>query len=195
MNNFQEVMNIYEQLSSTQISAKLENERAKARIIHLEKEIESHEKARWVLTEILKNTQEETKKRIESLVTLAIRSVFEDRDFSFRLNFERKNNKMTVSPKIIENSEEYDPDEVGGSMIDIVSIALRVILWSMKYPKTRNVLILDEPFRFTGKLITKAGHMLKYLSDELKLQIILVSHDDELINICDRVLQSENGKR
>ena len=162
----------------------------------LQKDIDNHIKARVILTQVGKLTQEKFKRRVESLVTLAIRSVF-DREFDFILNFEEKNNQVTCTPMIYDGDKEYIPkDDMGGGIIDVVSFALRIVLWSMESPRSRNIFILDEPFKNTGALISKAGEMLKHLSSELNFQVILISHDEELINICDRVWRiSHDGIR
>ena len=156
-------------------------------IKELERDIENHYKARVVLTEVGKLTQKKFKRRVESLVTLAIRSVF-DRPYRFHLEFEEVANRMQCTPVITEDDKEYMPKEdMGGGIIDIISFALRIVLWSMESPQSRNVFILDEPFKWTGILIEQAGAMLKRLSKELNFQVIMISHDEELINICDRV--------
>lgn len=155
-----------------------------------------HEKVRWVFTEVARETQEEIKNRIEKLITLAIRSVFE-REFTFKIDLQNKNNRVYAVPTIIEGDQEFTDikEDLAGGMIDIISLSFKIVLWSLESPKKRNIFIIDEPFRFTGKLVKKAGFMLKYLSKELNFQVIMVSHDEELIDICDRVYGvSHNGK-
>jgi len=183
-----DVYNRYDALIATKANVLKMLSRSKRNVKKLRRDFRDYEKARIVITELSRVTQQENKEKIEKLVTLAIRSVFENRDYQFRIKFERKNNRVYATPVIVENNEEFDPQEdMGGGLIDIVSIALKIILWHMEDPRKRNVLITDEPFRFTGALVKKAGHMLKFIADKLNLQIIMVSHDDDLIDICDRV--------
>lgn len=168
--------------------ATAELRRAKKDKRHFKNELLAHEKARWVIAEVSRITQEETKERIEKLITLALRSIFE-REMTFKLKLEYKNNRVYATPTIVDGDEEFSDlkeDQAGGH-IDIVSLVFKIVLWSMESPQKRNLFIVDEPFRFTGKLVKKAGYMLKYLAKELNFQVIMVSHDDELIDICDRV--------
>jgi len=179
---------LYDTLLAKKIRLASEIRKSKSGLRIAEKVIANHEKARIVLTEIAKSTQEEIKGRIEKLVTLAIRSVFKEQDFSFEIRFETKNNRVYAYPVITEFGNEMDPKEdMGGGIIDIISTALRIILWHIESPRKRNVLIFDEPFRFTGKLVGRAGYMIKYLSENLGFQVIMLSHDDELIEFCDRL--------
>jgi len=146
-------------------------------------------KARWVIAEVVKLTQERFKQRVESLITMVMRSVF-NRDFEFELIMERKRNKLECRPIIKENGYEFDPKfDRGGGLIDVVSFAFRLVLWNLEKPKSRNVFILDEPFRFIGKgsMLEKIGKMLKELSEKLIFQIIMITHEKQLESIADKV--------
>ena len=152
-------------------------------------------KARWVLAEVTKLTQERFKQRVESLITMVIRSVF-NRDFEFELIMERKRNKFECRPVIKEKGNEFDLRfDRGGGLIDIISFAFRIVLWSLEKPRTRNTFILDEPFRFLGKsMLKRVGVVLKELAEKLNFQIIMVTHEKELENIADKVFYvSYNG--
>lgn len=156
----------------------------------LTREVKALEQSRFILVETEKTAQVVMKQKIESLITLAIRSVF-DRNLSFQLVLEEKRNHVEARPLILEDGYEYDPkDDLGGGLIDIISFAFRITLWQLSNPRTRNIFILDEPFKFTGVLIEKAGEMLQLLAKELDFQVIMVSHDEELINICNRVYRT-----
>jgi len=146
-------------------------------------------KARWVVAEVAKLTQERFKKRVESLITMIMRSVF-NRDFEFELIMERKRNKLECRPVVRENGNEFDPKfDRGGGLIDVISFAFRLVLWNLEKPKSRNVFILDEPFRFMGRgtMMERVGAMLKELSEKLNFQIIMITHEKQLESIADKV--------
>jgi len=72
----------------------------------------------------------------------------------------------------------------------VAAFALRVASWSMQSPRSNNVLILDEPFRYLSvNLLSKASDMLKQISKELDLQIIMVTHSPELVEAADAVFE------
>lgn len=176
----------YDTLNGQRARLLVDKHRKKKALRKAKREKGNHLKARHVLTEVARLTQEQAKARIEKLITIAIRSVYDDRDFTFHLLSGENRNQMI--PMIKEGEDEYNPkDELGGGIIDIISFASRVILWSMENPRSLPVFILDEPFKWTGILMERAGLMLKQLSRELGFQVILVSHDDDLIEVCDRV--------
>lgn len=154
--------------------------------------VDNLNKASWVLTEVQKRTQERFKEKIEGLVSLAIKSVY-DRPFGFELVFERKRDKMEIRPliyEIVNGQKEYYEDaenELGGGIVDICSFALRVVLWTMEAPRSRNVFILDEPGKNLGALLPLFGQMLREVSHKLNFQLIIITHDDALTEIADRV--------
>lgn len=155
----------------------------------------NHIKARFVLVEVSRQTQERLKTVIEQLVNLCLNEVFPDRNFTFKADFQIKRNKMECEFLVEVDGHEYSPkDDMGGSILDIIAFALRTILWSFENPRSRNVIIMDEPFRFSGRLITKAVQMVKELSDKLGIQFIINTHSEELIDIADRSWHVTNIK-
>jgi predicted ATP-dependent endonuclease of OLD family len=144
-------------------------------------------RAKFVLVEVSRQTQEQLKERIESLVNMCLKAVFPNRDYQFKALFEIKRNKMECEFTVLEDGNELSPkDEMGGSILDIISLALKIILWSIEQPRSRPLIILDEPFRFTGKLVTKAIGIVKEFSHKLGIQFIINTHSDEVIDIADR---------
>ena len=166
-----------------------------AKVEELKIDVEKYTKARWILAEIAKETQKNFQVKVESLVTSAIRAVFEERPFQFKLIFEQKRNKFECKPIVVEGENEYEPkDELGGGIIDLISFAFRVVLWHLENPKSRNVFVLDEPMKFVGKgdLLMRAGRMIKEISHRLGFQIIMVTHEPELAEIADKAWSVEH---
>ena len=74
---------------------------------------------------------------------------------------------------------EFDPmEESGGGVVDLAAFALRLASWSMQAPRSRNCIMLDEPFKHLSKnLHDKASEMIKAVSKKLHVQfIIIVGH-------------------
>lgn len=169
----------------------------KKKIEVLRTSVEDLVKARWVITEVQRLTQEKFKDKFENLISLAIQNVY-DRPITFHLEFERKRNQMECSISLKETVNgkerifsdiEYD---VGGGMIDIISFVSRIVLWNLEKPRSRNVIILDEPMKNMGKLIDIGGQILREISHKLKFQLIIVTHDQALIEISDKAWQVEH---
>jgi len=180
-----EIANICLKLEDRQISLCNSINSIKLEIKSSKRKIENLIKARWILTEVQKQTQLRFKAVVEDLVTLAIESVYK-RDLKFELVFEEKRNKFECRPVIREGDRIYEnpEDDLGGGILDIISFAFRIVLWYLADDRKRNVMMLDEPMKFVGQnLIHLAGQVIWEISHKLNIQIILVTHDRELIEI------------
>ena len=174
----------------------LRKELKQKQLEHKEKDLfySNYFEAREIVTEVIRLTQQKFKERVEPLVEMAVRSVFE-KEYEFRLLFEKKRNQLECRPVIIENGIEKTPkSDLGGSVVDIISCALRVVLWAIEKPRIINMMLLDEPFKNLGQQeeLLLAGQVLKDVSKNLDLQLIVITHSPEFAEISDTVYQVEN---
>ena len=153
-----------------------------------QKEIDT-EQAGIIIQEVARITQEQLQYHISELVSLALASVFDD-PYEFEVEFVTKRNQTEVNLWFVRNDERIHPlSASGGGAVDIAVLAMRVSMWVLKNPKSRNVLLLDEPFKnLSRKYLPKAGEMVKMLSDKVGIQIIMVAHPPELIEAADNVI-------
>ena len=162
----------------------------------LNERLDNAKNALLIVQKIAKQTQEKFEYRISTLVSLALSAVFED-PYEMKLKYDTKRNKTEARIVLVKNGFEYDPlSATGGGVVDIVSFALRIALWSLAAPKSDNVIIADEPFKMlSADLQYKAGLMLKKLSEQIGLQFIIVTHNENLVEFGDRVFKiSINSK-
>jgi DNA repair exonuclease SbcCD ATPase subunit len=72
-------------------------------------------------------------------------------------------------------------NSTGGGVVDVASFALRVACLILHRPRLSKVMVLDEPFKFvSAQYRDRVRTMLERLSQDLDMQIIMVSHIDEL---------------
>jgi len=197
MNNFKLLSDQYQELR-TEIKLLKGDMNSKTEKIELLKaKQEKYIKARYVLNEVSKNTQKRFKERVETLITLAIRSVFE-RPFEFKIKMEMSRNKFSCFPIVLENENEYVPSEdMGVGILDIISFAFRIVMWSLHSPRPRNFFLLDEPMKFIGKgeLLERAVSMIREISERMDLQFIIVTHEPQIAENADKAYGiSHNGK-
>ena len=154
------------------------------------RDLENTDKALFIVQEVAQKTLKELEYRIGEVVSLALSAVFDD-PYKLVLISSIKRGKTEFSLFFERDGELVKPyDSSGGGAVDIASFALRIALWSLKNPRTRNTIILDEPFKMLSSDLTdKAGEMIKEISSRLGLQIIMVSHNESLIDISDKSFQ------
>lgn len=158
-------------------------------------DLENHEEAREVIKEAGLKTQEALAYHISDITTLALQSVFDD-PYELQVNFVERRNKTECDIVFKKAENVMDPmDSSGGGAIDVASFALRVASWSMQIPRSRPVIILDEPMKHlsTG-LQPKASEMIKQISEKMGIQFIIVTHEKELTEEADKVFRVSQKK-
>lgn len=166
---------------------------AEESLVKWERRAKAIDIAQVLIQQVARDTQEKLRYHIEDIVQLALDSCFPDQ-YEFRVNFEIKRGRTEAELILLKDGNPMSPmDDNGGGIVDITSFALRLAAWSLS--KTDNVIIMDEPFRFLSRdLHPKAGEILKELSQKLKLQIIMVTHSEELIQCSDKIFTNKIGK-
>ena len=157
----------------------------------VQQEAEACTGAQLILQESARLTQSQLEYRISKLVTLAMESVFNE-PYEIKLVFENSRGKTAANLFFERDGEPIDPlDASGGGAVDVAAFGLQVSLWTLQSPRTRNVLILDEPLKWLkgGVLPEKGAEMLQQISHKLGLQIIMVSHIPDQIEHADRVFR------
>lgn len=149
--------------------------------------IDELEQAKEILNQILLATQQDVKGYIEQIVTNLVSHVFGD-EYVFMLEMGIEREKPALTPIIEKQSIQVSPrDEMGGGLLDMISLGLRMALWSFNQDRFRPTLIMDEPGKFLDlKRVPLFGEALQQLSKQLGLQIIMVTHLDDLKGLADR---------
>ena len=166
--------------------------------IDLKAELEGRQEAKDVLRAVGDTTQRIYQDFFESLVTLALRVVF-DRPYRFILDFHRRKDKTQCRIFIGEGKAIYeDPKEdVGGGAIDVCAFALRLGRMALTQPVQQDFIWFDEPMKNIGRGVEarRTGKMISETSKRLGIQLIINTHDDTLEDIGDKVWEfTHNGK-
>lgn len=189
--SLQELKDKFTRLSERRRAMAEELDVASAQLKALEAGMDDFARAQVFFAELAEQTQRQFREQVERLSTAAVHSVF-DRPYQVKLSSERKRGRMETEILVVENGEEFQPRaEMGGSMVDLLSFAMRIILWSMQAPRSRNTFILDEPFKFlgSGERLQHAGQMLSEIARSLQVQLIIVTHEEELAELAETAYQ------
>lgn len=164
--------------------------------------LEEHEKAREIIREVGLRTQQQLQYHISSITSLALEAVFDD-PYELVVEFVQRRNKTECDLFFERVGERIDPlTASGGGAADVASFALRIASWSMTKPHTRNVMILDEPFKHLkgAEANQRVLDMINEISKKLKIQVIMISDEriprEDIVTSADRVFEVSiyNGK-
>jgi len=195
-------LNEYNQIKDSFIDAKARKALLEEQLVSLNESYvyeynraEHAEKARVIFQLVAKKTQENLEFHISKLVTTAIASVFSEDNIEFVVRIEQRRNKTECDLFFKEFGQEYKPLEGSGfGAVDIASFALIIAFWSLK--KNRPTMILDEPLAsLSPDLQHKASDMLQMISTKLGIQIIMISHQEDVNIAADKTfIVSKKGR-
>jgi DNA repair exonuclease SbcCD ATPase subunit len=144
------------------------------------------EETQVLLQQTAQETQNQLRFHLEDIMQTGLELCFPDM-YTACVRFENKRGK-TECDIFLENNEGCRINPItdnGGGVVDILSFSLRMACWAIS--STDNLIILDEPFKFLSiELRPLAGELLQTLSEKLKLQIIMITHDEDMKEIADK---------
>ena len=169
-----------------------QSEQLNIKLSDLKHKQEIYRKAIELLTLVQKTTEERIKSAFESIVSYALQFIY-SQDYQFKLEFNRRGNLGGIDFNIItpQFQEPADPtDTSGGGILDILSLALRIALLELSRPKIEGTLIFDESFKhLSANYLPKAEQFLEALNRKLGRQIILITHQTELMNESNNIIR------
>lgn len=190
------IKELYQQSKGMKNQLEKQIEENKSEKTKLENKIKLIEQAQAFLQKVAQETQQELKFKIEDIVNLALETVFPG-EYEFEIQFEISRGKTTAELvfKDQRSGRLIDPlNASGGGVADVTSFALRIACYALE-KGTDNVIVLDEPMKFVSKdLLNNVCEIIKVLSEKMKLQIIMVTHIPELIDVANRVFVVKKNK-
>jgi len=132
--------------------------------------------AQTIVQLIAQTLQQRANEKISKIVTRCLNTVFLD-PYDFYIQFEAKRGKTETTMKFNRDGVELDDplNEVGGGVIDVTTLALRLARILLSKPTRRRIVILDEPFKnIRGEdNKEKTREMLLELAKELGFQFVI----------------------
>lgn len=127
------------------VTEELEQAKRDSRIYR--RELRTAEKAQLLVQLVAQQTQDQLRYQLTELPRLALQSVFDDA-YDFDVTFEIKRGKVEVEFWFVRHGVRINPKKNSGQgAVDIAGMALRPALWSLRVPRNRPTIWLDEPFK------------------------------------------------
>jgi hypothetical protein len=135
------------------------------------------QEAQVIVQAIAQETQQRAQAQISSVVSQCLKTVFSDFAYDFEIRVDIKRGKTEATLVFLRDGIELtDPlNEVGGGVLDVASLALRLSCLLLTQPQRRKLLILDEPFSNIRGEENRARtrQLLQELAEQLDVQIII----------------------
>lgn len=157
-----------------------------------DKDVALHEEECNVLRIMGELLRERIKKRVENLVTLALRSVFQNQDYRFELDMELKRGQMNAIPMLISKFKgKYIKQPVldghGGGPADIIMFVLQAVVLVLTHPRLARTMLLDERFAHVRDEIGNVATLLRKFHEITGIQFVIITKEQELCEAADKV--------
>ena len=141
------------------------------------KDVKNLEKAHEIVKLVGGETQQQLHYHISDITSLALEGVFKN-PYKLVLDFVERRGKVECDLLFERDGVQVKPKRASGfGSLDIASLALRIACWSMKAPRTRPTIIIDEPFKNLDRTHHEAAsQMIKEISSKLGIQFIITTH-------------------
>ena len=145
-------------------------------------------RAQAILLELEAAWRKDFEASVEQVVTEAIQLVFGTKDY-FRIltKVERGASAIEFELETPDGIVQSILEAEGGSVGQLVSFMLRVLLILAHKPALRKVIILDEPFTgaMSSKTMPALQTLLRKIVEETGIQLIIATNDESFVDIAD----------
>jgi DNA repair exonuclease SbcCD ATPase subunit len=191
----QELRNKLERAKGKQEQLEQQLSEAKHDITRLGKNQKYHEQASVLFREVCQHTQTQIQEHLSDLVSMGMNAIFTN-PYELDVEFVQRRGKTECDLSFTRDGNKIDPLAASGyGAVDVASFALRVASWFISGKRTRNVLLLDEPFKHLKGLAEnrRVLEMLRMMSKNFGIQIIMVSDErvprEDIIEGADKVFE------
>lgn len=188
---------IQEELQSAKTNSKL-----------YRRELRNAEKAQILIQIVAQQTQDQLRYQLTELPKLALQSVFGNDAYDFEAEFKIQRSKAEVEFWFVRDGVRINPKEnTGLGPVDIAGMALRPAIWSLRSPRNRATIWLDEPFKHLkgAEANKRALAMLKEICKPRLdrnwpgLQIIMIADErasrEDIIEVADKLFEFKMKNR
>lgn len=184
-----------ERLRGQRDHVRAEYGRARSGYVSAYRELAASEEARALVQRAAQMTQDQVRYHITELGTTALQAVFEDQ-IQLDLQFQEQRDKTVANLRFLRGDGLVGVDPVdadSGGACDVAAEALRDSLWYLRRPRTRAVMVRDEPFKNINdpsrEMQRRAAEMVRQISDRLGIQFLVVTMLPELEDVADKVFE------
>lgn len=160
----------------------------KNNVVQTEQSILVQEKAQAILLKLEEVWRKDFEKGIEQVVTEGVELVF-GKGSAFHIDTQQRAGASAITfeietPQALTEIHEAE----GGSLVQVVSFLLRLILVKASVPPLRQVIILDEPFEGVhAENVPLVALLVRKMVDESQIQVIMVTQNEKYMEYADKV--------
>lgn len=148
-----------------------------------------------IIDDIINKFSDSLLRKLEELLTIGLKKIFYDRNYSVQIKVIDKRNAKCVDLLLDDNGNLIsvkNANIAGGILVVIASIIQIFYIINLDVDK---YLFLDEQFsQISEQYISPFMDFIHSLCDETGLSIVLITHDNKFMKYGDRIYTADKGK-
>jgi len=167
-----------------------------SRLSILEEEKNTLKLCKPIIDDIISKFSNSLLKKLEDLLTIGLKQIFFDKNYSVQIKVVDKRNSKCVELLLNDNGNLIpikNSNVAGGVLVVIASIIQ--MFYIINLDSVDKFMFLDEQFTAISKIyVPQFMEFVKSLCEETGLVIVLITHDDKFMQYGDRVYLANSGK-
>ena len=153
----------------------------KAHLAEAKLHLQTVQSAQEFLQQAAQGVQTEAQRQVAQIVSRCLAAVFPE-PYRLKIHFERRRGKTEAEFIYVDRSGNHlEPGCTSGGVLDVASLALRLVALVLTMPPARRLLVLDEPWaHVAGENLPRLAALLESLTTELGVQWLIVTHNPQL---------------
>jgi DNA repair exonuclease SbcCD ATPase subunit len=147
-----------------------------------------------IIDDIISKFSDSLLRKLEELLTLGLKQIFYDRDYSVQIKVTDKRNSKCVELLLNDNGNliPIKNSNVAGGILVVIATIIQIFF--IINTDVQKYLFLDEQLSQLSKLyVPQFMEFIKTLCDETGLSIVLITHDNKFIEYGDRIYVADKG--
>lgn len=149
-----------------------------------------------IIDDIISKFSDSLLRKLEELLTIGLKKIFYDRDYSLQIKVVDKRNTKCVE-LLLNDSGNLIPvknSNIAGGVLVVIATIIQVF-YIVNLPNVSNCMFLDEQLgQVSSQYIDNFIEFIKTLCNETGLSIVLITHDNKFMKYGDRIYVADKGK-
>lgn len=149
-----------------------------------------------IIDDIINKFSDSMLRKLEELLTIALRKIFYDRNYSIQIRTVDKRNSKCVELLLNDNGNLIPIKNscVAGGILVVIATIIQCF-YIVNIPNVANYMFLDEQLgQVSQQYIDNFIEFIKTLCTETGLSIVLITHDNKFMKYGDRIYVADKGK-
>lgn len=193
--NLTDLLIKYRGIQSSIESTKNSIAEVNSKIDELECEKNTLKLCKPIIDDIISKFSDSLLRKLEELLTIGLKKIFYDRNYSVQIRVVDKRNTKCVE-LLLNDSGNLIPVKnscVAGGILVVIAAIIQVF-YIINIPTVDNFLFLDEQFSQVSEIyVPQFMDFIKTLCNETGLSIVLITHDNKFMKYGDRIYVADKG--